>query len=223
MYIKHIHLLQRMITAIIPAYNEEKRIGKVVREAKRCVDEVLVIDDNSTDRTAHVATRAGAKVITNANRKGYIGALQRGFKNAGGETIVTIDGDGEHDPKEIPKLIQPIVEERADLTLGQREKITRPSERLLNWLANFGVQVTDSGTGFRALKKDLALQLTLNARCICGVFVLESTYLGARIAEVPISIRSIDKKRGIAWYHLHQLFYVLKWLLKLKNERINLI
>ena len=54
------------------------------------------------------------------------------------------------------------------------------------------MQVTDSGTGFRALKRDLALQLNLKARCICGVFVLEATSLGARIAEVPISIKSID-------------------------------
>ena len=69
-----------MITAIMPAYNEEARIGKVVREAKRFVDEVLVIDDNSTDRTAYIAERAGAKVITNADRKGYIGALKTGFK-----------------------------------------------------------------------------------------------------------------------------------------------
>ena len=205
-----------MITAIMPAYNEEARIGKVVREAKRFVDEVLVIDDNSTDRTAYIAERAGAKVITNADRKGYIGALKTGFKKAGGKTFVTLDGDGEHDPKEIPKLIQPIEERRADLVLGRREKIPRPSERFINWLTNLRVQVTDSGTGFRSLKRDLALQLNLKARCICGVFVLEATSLGARIAEVPISIKSIDKKRGIAWYHFQQLFYVLKVLLKLK-------
>lgn len=184
-----------MITAIIPAYNEEARIGKVVREAKRFVDEVLVIDDSSTDRTAYIAERAGAKVIANADRKGYIGALKTGFKNAGGETFINLDGDGKHDPQEIPKLIQPIVERRADLVLGQLKKIPRPSERFLNWLTNFRVKITGSGTGFRALKRDLALRLNLKAKCICGVFVLEAAYLGARIIEVPIHINSVDKTK----------------------------
>ncbi len=173
-----------------------------------------MIDDGSTDETREEAKRAGAKVISNQDKKGYIGAIKTGSREARGQIIVTLDGDGEHDPGEIPKLIEPILRGEADLVLGLREEIARPSEQFLNWLTNFRVKVTDSGTGFRALKRELALQLELKGRCTCGVFVLEAAALGARIAEVPISTNPIDKERKPAWYHLRQLFYVLRWLLK---------
>jgi len=100
------------------------------------------------------------------------------------------------------------------LVLGRKEKITRISERFLNWLTNFKVKVEDSGTGFRAIKKDLALKLYLKGKCICGKFALEAYFYGAKITEVPITINSINKKRGIAWHHFLQLFYVLKWIIK---------
>lgn len=205
-----------MITVVIPVYNEEKTIGGVVREAKRFADEVLVINDGSTDGSAQAAERAGAKVIANTERKGYIGAIKTGFKNAKGDIIVTLDGDGEHDPREIPKLVELILRGEAELVLGQRTfpGLIRLSERLLNWFTNFKVKVKDSGTGFRALKRELALRLNLEGRCTCGVFVLEAVYLGARIVEVPISIKLVAKRRKIAWYHLLQLFYVIRWLLK---------
>jgi len=204
-----------MITAVIPAYNEEARIGRVVEEVKKYVDEVLVINDGSTDRTVLVAERAGARVIANTDRKGYIGAIKTGFKEAQGQIVVTLDGDGEHPPEEIPRLIKPILKGEADLVLGKREKISRPSERFMNRLTNFRIKVTDPGTGFRALKRDLAVRLSLKGRCTCGVFVLEATSYGARIVEVPVTLGSVDKKRSIAWHHFRQFFYLLQWLVKL--------
>lgn len=212
--VSSILLSSMKITVVIPAHNEANRIGPVVQETNRHVDEVIVIDDGSTDETGEEAERAGAKVISNRCEKGYIGAIKTGFKEAQSEIVVTLDADGEHDPGEIPKLIEPILRGEADLVLGQREEIARPSEKLLNWLTNLRVKVRDSGTGFRALKRALALQLELKGRCTCGVFVLEAAALGARITEVPISINPIDKERKPAWYHLRQLFYVLRWLLK---------
>ena len=159
------------------------------------MDEIIVINDCSSDNTADVAKRLGARVLSNEANIGYIESIKRGFKHAQGEIIVTLDADGEHNPEEIPDLVKPLLENKADLVLGKREKIQRISERLLNWLTQFKVKVQDSGTGFKAIKKELALKLNLKGKCICGIFVLEAQSFGAQIAEVPIHINPVEKKR----------------------------
>ena len=96
------------ILAAIPCYNEEATIGSVIIKAKRHVDEVLVIDDGSTDDTANVAREAGAKVIKHGGNKGYGAAIQSCFKYArenNFDAMVILDGDGQHDADEIPKII----------------------------------------------------------------------------------------------------------------------
>jgi len=198
---------------IIPAYNEAPRIAETVRRAKEYADEVLVVDDGSTDGTVERAREAGARVIRQ-DHGGYIAAIKRGFREAQGEVVVTMDADGEHRPEDIPRLVAPILEDKADLVLGQRPQIARLSERFLNWLTGFKVKVRDSGTGFRALRRDLALRLELQGRCICGISVLEPAAMGARIVEVPIQLARVDKPRRIAWFHLWQVWYVLRWVLK---------
>ena len=200
------------VSIIISAYNEAARIGPVVRSALWYADEVLVVDDGSTDETARVAEAAGAQVIRQANA-GYIAAVKRGFREARGEVVVTMDADGEHRPEDIPHLVAPILAGEADLVLGARPHIARLSERFLNWLARLRVRgVSDTGTGFRALRHDLALKLELCGRCICGASVLEPAALGARIVEVPIELTRIEKPRRIAWFHLWQIWYVLGWV-----------
>jgi glycosyltransferase involved in cell wall biosynthesis len=200
------------ISVVIPAYNEASRVGKTVREATKYGDEVVVVDDGSQDDTAEEAERAGARVVRQESA-GYIDAIKRGFREADGEVVVTMDADGEHRAEDIPWLLAPILEDEADLVLGVRSHIPRPSERFLNWLTNLKVEVSDSGTGFRALRRELALKLELDGRCICGISVLEPAALGARIAEVPIELEGVDKPRRIVWYHVPQLWYVLRWIL----------
>lgn len=204
----------KKISAVIPAYKEEKRIVDVINKTKEYVDEVLVVDDCSSDNTAEVASRAGARVISNRKKTGYIESIKRGFRNVTGDIVIILDADGEHNPEEIPDLLEPILNDKADLVLGKREKIARISERFLNWLTNFKVKIEDSGAGFRAIKKDLALKLNLKGKCTCGIFVLESASKRAKFIEVPISINSIVKKRKIAWHHFLQFFYILIWLIK---------
>lgn len=200
------------VTVVVPAYNEGERIGPVVRQLVRNYS-VLVIDDGSTDRTASKAESAGATVVRQPGNSGYIPALKRGFGEATSDIIVTFDADGEHRPEDIERLIQPIEEDRFDLVLGARKIIPRPSERVLNKLTRFKVDVQDSSTGLRALRRTLAVELELDTACTCGTFVLEAATKGARIGEVPIETRSIRKPRGIAWQHGEQFIHVLRHLL----------
>ncbi|MFP4642054.1 MAG: glycosyltransferase family 2 protein, partial [Dehalococcoidia bacterium] len=200
-------------TVIIPARNESERIGQVIKDSQKHAGEVIVVDDASTDGTAGVARELGATVVGNTRRRGYIGAIKTGFQRASGDIVVTIDADGEHDPRDIPQLIKPISDGKADLVLGKREEISRISEKFINWLTSFKVKVADSGTGFRAIKRELAVQLKLTGKCTCGILVLEANHHGARTAEVPVSLRPVLKPRKIAWGHFQQIFYVLRWLI----------
>lgn len=128
----------KKISAVIPAYNEEKIIVDVINRTKEYVDEVIVVDDCSSDNTTAVALRAGARVISNRKKAGYIESIKSGFRNVTGDIIITLDADGEHNPEEIPDLLIPILKGEADVVLGKREKIARISERFLNWLVISG-------------------------------------------------------------------------------------
>ena len=202
-----------MPTVVIPAYNEAERIRGVIAETLPYADELLIIDDGSSDNTADVAEQAGARVIQQPN-SGYIAAVKNGFAEANGDIVVTIDADGEHAPADIPKLVEPIAADQADMVLGARQDIARPSERLISFLTRLKANVRDTGTGMRAIRTNLARKLTLPGRCICGTSVLEPLSLGSRIRERPINLRSLDKPRKIAWEHAAQLVYVLMWMLK---------
>ena len=201
------------ISAVIPAYNEEKRIEDVIKKTQNFVDEIIVVNDCSSDRTGELAIKTGVKVISNQRKLGYIESIKRAFREAGGNIVITLDADGEHNPAEIPILLKPILNGEADLTLGKRKKIPRISERFFNWLTYFKVKIKDSGTGFRAIRKELAIKLNLKGKCTCGIFALEACSHGGRIVEVPITINSVDKKRKIVWHHLWQFFYILSWMI----------
>ena len=206
------------ISVVIPARNERERVAQVIAEAQKYADEVIVIDDASTDETGQLAEKLGARVVINQQRKGYLEAIKTGFQIARGDIVVTMDADGEHNPRDIPRLIKPISEGEAELVLGRRQQKVRISERFIDRLVNLKMKISDSCTGFRALKKDLALKLNLKGQCTCGILVLEANYNGARVIEVPIETAPVSKPREIAWYHLKQIFYVLGWLLKGKRK-----
>lgn len=200
------------VTVVVPSYNEADRIGDTVRELARTYS-VLVVDDGSTDNTAAEARRAGATVVQQSRNEGYIAALKRGFREASSEIIVTFDADGEHRPSDIPQLVQPVRDDELDLVLGARATIPRPSERILNEMARLKIDVQDSGSGLRALRRSLAVELDLDTACTCGTFVLEAARNGARIGEIPIETRTVQKPRGIAWQHGKQFFHVLRYLI----------
>lgn len=208
----------RKITAVVPAYNEAHRIGETLAKVKPHVDEMIVIDDASTDGTADIARQLASRVLTFDTNQGYISAVKYGFSDASGDIVVTIDADGEFPASVIPKLVKPIIDGRADMVQGRRDVVPRPSERFLSWFARLKVDVGDSGTGLRAIRKDIAKDLEIKGACICGVLALEVMAKGGRLEEVPIMLERVDKPRKIAWFHVRQFFYLLPWFLqKFKN------
>lgn len=166
------------LVVMIPAYNEEKTIGSVIREIPRdCCDEVevLVINDGSTDRTVEEAKSAGAdKVISLKRNMGLAPAFRAGLEealNMGADIIVNTDGDGQYNGNQIKDLIRPIVEGKADFVLGSRTKGSiehMPIQKKIgNRLATFitrqvsGLPVSDAQSGFRAFTKDAARRLNV--------------------------------------------------------------
>ena len=155
--------------------------------------------------------REGAIVVRSDVQLGYLGAVAKGFQAAACPVIVLIDADGEFSPNDIPAVAEPVLQGRADLVLGSRNHPPRWSESILNSLANLRVR-GDSGTGFRALSRELALALPMQGKCICGTSILEPYLLGARIEQCPVRLIPVGKKRKIQWRHAIQLFYVLRLL-----------
>lgn len=202
------------VTVILPALNEEKTIGEIVRRAKQYADQVIVVDDGSIDKTAEKARKRGATVISHGENKGYIASLRTGFKNAKGDIIVIMDADGQHKPEDIPSLIKPIIADEADLVVGARSKHSSPSERILTWLTRFRVKTRDACSGFRALRKEIAEKMRLKGKCTCGTFILEAYKLGARVKDVEVEVRPrIFGKSRMKKEHFIQFFLVLKEIL----------
>ncbi len=196
------------VSAVIPAYNEEKTIEAVVEGVLHHVDEVIVVDDGSTDDTARIAEAAGAKVLKQVNA-GVLKATERGMREATGNIIVTLDADGQHDPSEIPRLVEPILRGDADLVMGVRPEFPYLSERILTWLTSIRAPVGDASTGYRAIRREIAGEMRLHGACLCGTFVLEAHRHGARVTGVPVSIKEREGERRIQTRHLGQFFTVL--------------
>ena len=150
--------------AVVPAYEEGRRIGSVVLQVKPYVDQVLVVDDGSHDDTALIAHAAGALVIRHEHNRGKGCALNTGLMRArqlGATAVVLIDGDGQHRAEEIPNVLGPILRHEADVVVGSRylqahHRVPRHrvlGHKALNWLTNTasGVHLSDSQNGFRAL------------------------------------------------------------------------
>lgn len=207
-------MVKPRISVVIPAYDEAMSIGEVVANCKGFCDEIVVVDDGSTDDTYDVAKNSGAEVVRNEKNLGITKAVQRGLEAVDGDIIVTLDADGQHDPEDIPKLTKPIIDEKADVVLGVRGEIPNYSEKVINSLTGIAVKCSDAGTGFRAIRGSVAEKMKLHGRCLCGTFVLEAHRCGARIVEVPVKTKDrFYGERKVKTRHIQQFFYVLRDLI----------
>lgn len=218
--------------AVVPAHNEERTVASVVDEIRRfdpgC--EVVVIDDGSTDRTAVMAEREGAHVVRLPYNLGIGGAVQTGIQYAhdhGFDLAVQVDGDAQHPPSEIPKLLAPILEDRADLVIGSRFLGTGdydpPFSRLLGIkllarLVSLIVRqrVTDTTSGFRAMNRR-AIRL-FAADYPHDYPEVEATVLvfrhRLRMVEVPVRMRMRTSGSSSITFR-RSAYYMLKVVLAL--------
>jgi len=191
------------ITAILPAFDEEVAIGSVVLRTRQYADRVIVVDDGSSDCTAEVAAMAGAEVIRHPNNRGKGAALKTGFAAVNSPTaIVTMDTDGQHNPADIPRLIEAILKGEADMVNGSRyingnRKDTplyrRLGQKVLDTATNFdsGLHVTDSQSGFRAFNPNIkdVFRFKQNGLAIESEMLADAAAAGLRIKEVEIGVR----------------------------------
>lgn len=195
------------VLAGIAAYNEARYVGSIVLQARQYVDEVIVVDDGSTDNTARVAELAGATVIRHAENRGKGAAIQSILaeaKKRNSDVFVLLDADSQHDPNEIPALIKPI-SEGFDLVIGSREaqkdktpRYRRIGQKILLRSTRLAskANISDSESGFRALspKAINELELKENGFAIESEMITRAADKNLKITEVPIS--SIYTKDG---------------------------
>lgn len=184
------------IIAIIPALNEEKTIDKVVELCLEYVDKVIVVDDGSTDNTAEKAAKAGAVVIVHDRNQGKAKAVESGVLHAKADIYILLDGDLQHDPKEIPALINGLKD--ADICIGSRflgntssmPLLRKFSNKVMTYITDIftGYHLTDVQSGFRAIRGVYAKKLVsgLERYSIEIGMIFYASDLGLKITEVPI-------------------------------------
>ena len=188
------------VSVIIPTYNEARSIGRVLADLPSNVTEVIVVDSNSSDGTPEIAATMGARVVKES-RRGYGRACLTGLANAEDpEVVVFLDGDYSDRPSELPMLLAPIIEGRADITLGSRLS-DKSNAGALPWHQSFGnrlaaglirllygVQISDLGP-FRAARADVLRPLALEEETYGWAveMIVKGTLAGFRIVEVPVS------------------------------------
>jgi glycosyltransferase involved in cell wall biosynthesis len=187
----------------IPAFDEEKTIGEVVKKSLQHADKVIVCDDGSKDDTAKIARQSGAQVISHTKNQGYGAAIITLFeaaRNENADIMITLDGDGQHNPDQISLLVDTLTEHNVDVVIGSRflDKSTKhPGYRkrgikIITSASNFGTdfKVTDSQSGFRAYSKQAieSIHPTETGMAISTEILLKISNKGLSLAEVPISV-----------------------------------
>ena len=227
---------------IIPAYNEEGAIARVINRVRRHAPQadIVVIDDGSADRTAQVARRSGVIVLRHPFNLGIGGAMQTGLKYAvqhGYDYVVRLDGDGQHDPAEIDKLLEPLRQHTADMVVGARfvdesvdelgwriPRLRRWGIRLFAWEVStvVGQRLTDTTSGYCAMNRQATQVLAtylpqdypdVESRILIYKAGLRQTEVQVQMSERMAGVSSIDAWRSI-YYAFKVTIAVLTCALK---------
>jgi len=222
---------------ILPAFNEEKVIGQVLTHLKDFLNglknlnsRIVVVDDASTDKTGRIVRKEGVIVLSHLINRGLGGALRTGLEYArikGADIAVTMDGDGQHDPSDIKKLIQPILKGKAKVVIGSRllkgVKQIPWDRRLILWLSNwvtylfFGVYTTDSQSGFRAFSRRAIEKIKLRTQRmeVSSEFFGQIRKNNLKFTEVPIRVIYTPYSRQKGQSNLNALKILIKLILRL--------
>jgi len=187
----------------IPAFNEEKNIGSIITNLKKKYDHVLVCDDGSSDSTAIVASDMGANVVKHSKNLGYGAAIKTIFneaKKTNCDILVTFDADGQHQISEIDDILQPIIQNTADIVIGSRflgktknlPKYRKFGIKTITGLTNImtGSSISDSQSGFRSYSQKVLQGISPieSGMGISTEILIKATKKKMRITEIPITI-----------------------------------
>ena len=214
--------------AVIPAFNESKYIGDVIKKTLHPVDNIIVVDDFSKDNTFQVSKKAGAYALRNPINMGAGFSTRIGCDLAshfGADFILTIDADGQHDPEEIPKLKKLLINKKLDIVFGSRPQdknmpiIKRIGNKGLSFIANvlFDVKIRDSQTGYhiftrKAYKK---LRWESNRYGIVSEFVMKVGRHKLKVGEATVKTIYTDKEAGMTKIDaVKSVLSMFKWRLK---------
>lgn len=226
--------MSEKIVVIIPAFNEEASIGKVIQEIPEIVSEIIVVSNNSTDNTAEVAKNAGATVLCES-KKGYGYACLKGMdyiseKSEKPSIIVFLDGDYSDYPAELIQIVAPIIEDDMDMVIGSRVKKWREKgsmtfpQRFGNWLATslmklfFNANFTDLGP-FRAIKYEKLLQLKMQDKTYGWTVEMQLKAIKQKFSyiEVPVHYKNrigVSKVSGTIKGAIFAGVKILTWIFK---------
>ncbi len=226
--------MNKIIKVIIPAYNEQSSIVKVIQDIPSIVDEIIVVNNNSSDQTAKKAREAGAKVLTELER-GYGHACLRAMayvaqQEIKPDIIVFLDGDYSDYPEQLTSLVRPIIEKNIDLVIGARVKTLREKgamtvpQKFGNWLATslmkllFGSRFTDLGP-FRAIKYDKLLALHMEDKTYGWTVEMQLKALRQKYSytEIPMKYRNrigVSKVSGTVKGAIFAGIKILTWIFK---------
>jgi glycosyltransferase involved in cell wall biosynthesis len=226
----NLEAVKAKIVVMIPALNEEKTIADIIMRITKVFGknpyryQIVVIDDGSTDQTSQIARKAGGVVVGHPWNRGLAEAVKTGLDEAfqrNADIVVNIDADGQYRPEEIPRLIKPILDGKADMVLGSRFTGKIEYMPLVKWLGNrfftwllvivTGFPFTDTQTGFRALTRNAAKKIVLHSRyTYTQEMLIHATEAGLKIIEVPIHFGK--RKHGNSRLIFNPLSYGLRVL-----------
>lgn len=210
---------------VVPAKNEEETIGQVLQVLRDMTDDLIVVDGHSSDRTATIARQYGARVIQD-NGRGKGDAVRMGLATARHPITVFIDADGSHEPKDIPKFIEPIMAGEADLVIGSRmlggsdelfgtiSEVTRLIGSLIISLSinyRYGVRLTDYQNGFRAIRTKVGLTIGLKSdiTTIEQEMGMKCLRYGYGVTEIPA--HEFCRKGGVSKINVMRVAHIYIW------------